>query len=442
MTKFYSSILFLFLGYVSGFSQAQPPANRLSEFLFKSTGQNLLSSASGSPVVLFQNTPNSSSYLTNIKDSPLKQNAGLVIQASRTQVREIILRNSSTLNLQMPINAVKDVTLRLVQTSISHRSFSVLNSRGQAVEQKSNAIHYQGIIEGDANSIVAVSFFPSTNTLMGLISDKSGNKVIGKINDNSDNYVVYAQKDLSKSDIASCFVDDKSGKAANITKSEMAEASATGSGCKTIKIYFEADNNLFVAKGGTIQATVDYITGIFNQVSTLYRNESIDMVVSQIKVWDTVDPYASMTSTSSIVSAFRNNLNGVFNGDIAHFVSGRLSTLGGGIAYTIPAGICNKIDMCCVSAIQTTYQTIPTYSWTVNVITHEMGHLLGSRHTHWCGWVGGAIDGCAGYIEADSSGNSCTVPGNPSGGGTIMSYCHNTSAGINLALIPIKYFSS
>jgi hypothetical protein len=61
------------------------------------------------------------------------------------------------------------------------------------------------------------------------------------------------------------------------------------------------------------------------------------------------------------------------------------------------------------------------------VITHEMGHLMGSNHTHSCVWNGNntAIDGCA------ATEGSCARPGNPSNGGTIMSYCHLQGVGIN-----------
>jgi hypothetical protein len=62
------------------------------------------------------------------------------------------------------------------------------------------------------------------------------------------------------------------------------------------------------------------------------------------------------------------------------------------------------------------------------VSTHELGHLWGSRHTHACVWNGNntAIDGCSGSTEG-----SCSLPGYPSQGGTIMSYCHLQSVGIN-----------
>ena len=56
---------------------------------------------------------------------------------------------------------------------------------------------------------------------------------------------------------------------------------------------------------------------------------------------------------------------------------------------------------------------------------HEIGHLLGSAHTHWCGWnLGGgnfgALDNCAPTEGGCPPGPD---PGNT--GGTIMSYCVN-----------------
>ncbi|WP_409628714.1 zinc-dependent metalloprotease [Belliella pelovolcani] len=95
---------------------------------------------------------------------------------------------------------------------------------------------------------------------------------------------------------------------------------------------------------------------------------------------------------------------------------------------------------CLLQCYITTIETVPTYSWTVHIVAHEFGHLFGSRHTHACVWNGNntAIDGCWGCMEnPDPNGGgcqNCPNPGVPSGGGTIMSYCHLQSVGVNFNL--------
>lgn len=105
----------------------------------------------------------------------------------------------------------------------------------------------------------------------------------------------------------------------------------------------------------------------------------------------------------------------------------------GGVAITIN-GLCSQ-DNFSYSDVTTSFSTVPTYSWTIQVISHEFGHLLGSPHTHGCYWNDNdtAIDGCgqqAGYSEGD-----CPQAPIPSSAvkGTIMSYCHLTNAGISFS---------
>ena len=116
------------------------------------------------------------------------------------------------------------------------------------------------------------------------------------------------------------------------------------------------------------------------------------MVINELVVWDVIDPYTG-TNTSDALNQFRTGLNGNYNGDLAHLI-GRSTEFSGGIAYVDV--ICNSNYGVGVSGINSSYNNVPTYSWTVMVLAHEIGHNLGSRHTHSCSWNGNStvIDDC------------------------------------------------
>jgi hypothetical protein len=81
------------------------------------------------------------------------------------------------------------------------------------------------------------------------------------------------------------------------------------------------------------------------------------------------------------------------------------------------------------SNIENSFLPYPLYSWTVTVITHEMGHNIASKHTHACVWPtnSGQIDSCVSV-----PGESCVSITQPNNNGTIMSYCH-LNGSINLS---------
>ena len=191
---------------------------------------------------------------------------------------------------------------------------------------------------------------------------------------------------------------------------------------KCVNIYFELDYDLYKEKG-SVNAATNFISGIFNSVQTLYANDGINVAMSEAFVWTKNDGYGTSSTTNALTS-FRSKRKN-FNGDIAHLVS-RGAPKNGGIAWV--DGLCTSYNYA-YSWINGSYKNFPTYSWTVNVITHETGHVLGSPHTHNCSWPGGAIDNC--YSPEPSGGSTCSSGPSPSGGGTIMSYCHLTSYGIN-----------
>ena len=312
------------------------------------------------------------------------------------------------------------IDLDLVKVDIFTPDFEVTLASNNMPADVQLGAHYRGIVRGDQRSVVAISIYD--NEVMGLIATDEGNLVLGKLQGSGWNgeHVIYNDKNVFFDEPFECGTPDDG---IGYKRKDLEFDAETRSVGDCIRLYIEVDKDIHDNKGGVTGAT-NYVTGLLNEVITLYANESINAVVSQIYVWNVASPYNS-TSSSGMLSAFQAN-TGSFNGNLAQLLSYKAS---GGIAAGF-AGICNSNpdNSKSFSSIDASYNIVPTYSWSVMVVTHEFGHLWGSRHTHACVWNGNntAIDGCAGSVEG-----SCPLPGYPSGGGTIMSYCHLQSVGIN-----------
>jgi len=322
------------------------------------------------------------------------------------------------LSVEIPISNKNILTLELIPHEIFAPGHRVLNS----LDQESNVakgVFYKGIIKGDESSIVSINIIEGE--ISGIISNNKGNFNLGKLN-NSSQYVFYNDYELSNKPAFNCDVSDEGLK--QMIESEVQNSTmATNVACGSISIYIEADNALYINKGSTIANANNFVNTVFSQVAVLYDNEGIQITISQTKIWNTVDPYASVASTTSaVLSAFRTQVSTTFNGHLGHLFSTR--NLGGGRA---------GLNVLCAKGtgvsgnLSNSTPNVPTYSWNVMVVTHELGHNFGSPHTHSCTWPNGAIDNCA------TTEGGCSPGPAPTNGGTIMSYCH-TAGGINFAL--------
>jgi len=320
--------------------------------------------------------------------------------------RDVIRSQSDLLKMTVPLETGETFNLLLQKVDITASTFKVYESSDRTQPLNfTQGSYYWGVIEGYSNSLVAINVFK--DEISGLISTGKKNYTVSKLAD-TEFHIVYQESDIKNLPMYECFTDDMDFQIGDIEPVD--DLKMDESNC--IQLYVEVDNDVYDDFGSTI-ATSNYITGAFSQVAIMYANESINFAISELVIWNTNDPYTG-PSTGNYLDQFRNNLNGNYNGDLAHLVG---NSGGGGIAYVDV--ICNSLYGVAYSAINNTYENIPTYSWTVNVLTHEIGHNLGSPHTHNCSWSGGAIDGCgpqAGYSEG------CTGPIPNSG--TVMSYCH------------------
>lgn len=200
-----------------------------------------------------------------------------------------------------------------------------------------------------------------------------------------------------------------------------------------VEVGLEIDQFTYSALGSNVTDAVDWALAILASVDEIYRNELADLVTLQarfIHVWASPDPYASVVNDGGgLLGAFNSqwNNNPDFNSiplDLKHFLTMRTNIGTGGIAYL--NGLCNSYNAGVSGNLSgTTSYNINTYSWNLDVVSHEVGHNCGSNHTHWCGWPGGPIDNC-GNLEGDCTGYT----DNPTGQlGTIMSYCHAIAGG-------------
>lgn len=383
-----------------------------------------------------------------------------VTQANFLTLNEQTLNNlfneaNENIQIVLPVDQNNNLTMYLTKHELVTPEFRFAAMETmEDIPFQSLGIHYKGVIEG-IESVVAISIFP--NHVVGIISDESGNWNLGSIKDDqgnySNNYIYYNDKYMIVRPDLKCYLEGRYGTAnQKLNEFDMQleamkekyqnEIQSDNPVVTPMKVYFVADYSFWQASGGNGQVIIDFIVGFFNSVKTLYQNENIPFQIAFIAGYTSPDPMLITSDTYYALKIFaaqiQNNMQG---GHIAHLLSLR-QEYGGGIASGIGT-LCQQYNPAdssgsyCLSGVAPEYQNFPNYSWTVLIVTHEMGHNMGSRHTHACHWPQpgggpvGPIDTCIITGENSSfAGPWGCIPANPQwqcaipAPGTIMSYCH------------------
>ncbi|AWA30602.1 hypothetical protein HYN48_11160 [Flavobacterium magnum] len=351
----------------------------------------------------------------------------VIATLDQSVANKIFTENKDYITLDVPYNN-KIITLSLYKAEVLAEGFELRTSGAPEVKQPVETGHfYRGIIKGDSHSLVSFNFF--NGQMNGIISGREfRNLVVNRLNikGNALDYIIYSDAKLKIDNSFTCAVDEKS--AAN--SGEPQQRSALSNRC--VSVYFEIDYDMFLANGSDVAQTNVWMASAFNNVQTLYNNDGISVAIKSVYVWTTPDPYQGDASWQYLQQFHAQRP--VFNGDVGQLVG--IDSGLGGVAAVID-GLCSDNNYS-YSDVYFDFNTVPVMSWTIEVITHELGHLLGSPHTHGCYWNGDftAIDGCATTANPAYAEGNCPVGEVPlpEVGGTIMSYCHLVDGvGINFA---------
>lgn len=372
-----------------------------------------------------------------IQDIQNRVKSFTLLSLKKENLSGLLNEQKENIVFEIPVSENKILSLELTKIPVLSDKFEVnlITEKGIVPFSYKPGVYYRGIVRGNSNSAVSVSIFE--NSVAGIISDETGNYNLGVLNGDKsgESYIFYNEKDLVKKNEFKCYVDDM-GKMRIKNNYQGGNGNADGINARQpVDVYFVADYQMYIDFNNNISNVTNYITAVFNEVATIYQNEFLPVQISSVSVYTTPDPYRNLHNPFNILTLFGENTKDNFTGDLAHLLTTRDENFGGISWVNSLCASYNPYDHSgrfSFSGIETSYNPFPTYSWTVSVIAHEMGHSFGSQHTHACVWpitqyTIGQIDSCY------SSSESCTSVTRANSNGTLMSYCHLNGA-INLYL--------
>jgi hypothetical protein len=353
------------------------------------------------------------------------------VKLSLVDLHELFIQNPSKVALTLNIDGISQSLLLKEKQLFSENYFIQLSTGEKIIPEKFH--FYRGTINGDENTFATMMVGKDFISVMS--SNEKGNFEINKAKDGTYSFVK-----SNKNENLSCANDDGDDHHFE-NHNEKNHSRLSSANC--LELYLEVDNAAYIANGSNTANTQVWVNNIFNNVTTLYENYDVPIVISSTFIWTTADPFASAANVTAMRSAFITRLIGLGTANkIGYLLSTR--NLGGGISNGI-GGFCNAMNAypgpCALStSLSTSVAAYPTYSYSVQNVAHELGHVMGLRHSHACVWNGTntQIDDCGNVIAANSGNTpegSCfnsvspILPG--ASGGTIMSNCNNL-AGQNI----------
>jgi len=368
-------------------------------------------------------------------------NKYVIMTLNKNKLRSLLNTQDENITLELPLSRTSSVQLKLFKVKLYSDDFLIfsLTKNSRTLQQVSKGVFYRGIINNDEKSLACLSIY--ADHITGFYSDNTGNYEFGRLEGKQEQYIFYKTSDDKNKNVFKCGLGENEDKfVKNINKHIIEGNSASP---RPMKIYFQTDYQLWLTIGKDPVAISNYVTAIFNYVATMYQNDNLPLELGRIEYWQALDPYNG-ANTFELVKEFAGFMQDQYNLDIYNILTTRF-----GDNNAIARGIrvlCDPYDptdssgrYTCSSIALNVIPPYPQYSNVALAVGHEMGHIIGSRHTHACVWPVfqgggiGSIDTCVITGENAPCYQSGTQP-NAILNGTLMSYCDLGGGSVNASL--------
>jgi len=374
------------------------------------------------------------------------QDEGILFLDLKKEVHRDLLRSKSGyLELAIPVDARNEMILELQKVDILSPDFVMTTSSGKVYDSFAEQnLFYHGKVKGLSGTWASLSIFQGELSI--FISSDRGNLMLGKLIE-EDIYVLYNESRIIPEQALNCGTDDFV--VDDIPKISSHKHKIEKFANCPIKIYVEVDHESYLIYNDEEQV-MQYIANLFNQVAAVYAQHDIPLELSGTKVYTEADDYGNSSeynrdNTGGVLSSFAANVRDDYNGRLAHLVSifengsyGGLASIGILCAsYNYDENRDVHFGPYGMSGVLTQYEDFPASSYSISILSHELGHNFGSRHTQQCVWGSDgmtAIDNCV-ELEAPNDESACngSVINNTNQienyQGTVMSYCDDGAAG-------------
>jgi len=345
------------------------------------------------------------------------------------QALALPIGTSMTMRVSLPQRG--DVMLELERFSVMDDASDVWarTKNGRQKLTRPRSVLLRGVVDGMQRSSVILSCFPGY--CIGYVTvwndAEMQRYLVNPLSAGSrpSTMIIYDERHAVQPQPWTCGTVEPT----NVVPNDKSGGDGVQATLRRIKLALEGDYEYYLDHGQNVNQATEYAEAVIAASSDIYqRDVSATLYIGQLEIWTTNDPYPGIAPDDLLVqfrAEWRTNNAGV-DRTLAHLLSG-VNRIGG-IAYL--DALCSKTWGYGVSGLNSNID-YPTaaYAWDTDVTSHELGHNVGSPHTHSCTW-NPPIDSCV----AAENGN-CYAGSRPVLG-TIMSYCHLTNKGTSLEFHP------